>query len=406
MKYIPLSKVYYIDKASWHDEYLQRFGSPSSVHLDIEAGGSTAFFVRSDEVLSLIADIYRLSSRIEKAGLRLPEAALRMYTRKCLIDEIVLTNNIEGVHSSRQEISSVLNRLYSQSKRKSRPRFSDMVNKYVLLSSLREIPLKTCVDIRNVYDELLGSEIMKEKSSLPDGKLFRKDAVTIYNSSGKAIHNGAVPEEKITDLLTKALVFLNDTDIDGLIRICVFHFLFESIHPFYDGNGRLGRFILSCGITENVSPLIAFGLSCTIKENIRAYYRAFEICNNPKNLGDLTPFLITMLGFIKDTAGHLLDTLETYSAQLKSYESLIPGLPYSEKKNMTELYRILIQAALFDETGASSSELQAALNCSTKTLYNYLSLVREEKLLTEKTGSNFKYYSLDLGNLEYIAQDE
>ena len=63
--------------------------------------------------------------------------------------------------------------------------------------------------------------------------------------SGKVIHSGIYPEEKLNEAMTAALDFLNDDNIDILIRISAFHYLFGYIHPFYDGNGRTSRFISS-----------------------------------------------------------------------------------------------------------------------------------------------------------------
>ncbi len=79
----------------------------------------------------------------------MPPIALNQYSKKCLIDEIVITNKIEGVHSSRKEIGEALDILETQSKKKGKQiRFIGLVNKYLKLINSENIPLKSCQDIR------------------------------------------------------------------------------------------------------------------------------------------------------------------------------------------------------------------------------------------------------------------
>ena len=85
----------------------------------------------------------------------------------------------------------------------------------------------------------------EDPKNRPDGILFRKGQTEIKSATDKILHKGIYPEEKIFAALEKALAFLGDGRIEGLYRICLFHYLLEYIHPFYDGNGRLGRFVVS-----------------------------------------------------------------------------------------------------------------------------------------------------------------
>ena len=119
-----------------------------------------------------------------------------------------------------------------------------LVNKYHKLLSKEKVSLKTCQDIRNIYDEIVLDEVVSEdKHNAPDGQIFRKDMTEVYSSTGKSIHKGKYPESEIITYMEKALKFLNDDDIQPLYRICLFHYMIEFIHPFYDGNGRTGRMI-------------------------------------------------------------------------------------------------------------------------------------------------------------------
>ena len=83
-----------------------------------------------------------------------------------------------------------------------------------------------------------------------------------------------------------AINILNDDDIDPLFRISIFHYLFGYIHPFYNGNGRLNRFISSYYLANTLESIMGYRLSYTIKENINKYYKSFKVVNEEINKGD------------------------------------------------------------------------------------------------------------------------
>lgn len=406
MSYDNLSKLYYSDKENYKEIYTQRFTSENSVKLDFTVGEHQAFFVQSDEVINLLYRIMSADKEILKISEALPPKALEQYSRKCLIDEIVITNNIEGVHSSRKEIGDALNTLEAQSEKKGKKlKFWGIVNKYFKLLQHNHVPLTTCSDIRDLYDELILEEVISDdKDNAPDGQIFRKGQTDVYDEYGKVIHRGKYPETEIITYMEKALRFLNDDSVLSLYRMCIFHYLIEYIHPFYDGNGRLGRFILSYCISQNLEPILAFKISQTIKENIKKYYKAFSVSGDTKNLSDLTPFLIMMLQMIavcaEDTKRSLTDKLNRWN----SYEALNKKIIRSETEIYYDLYSLLVQAALFSETGISSQELRHFLNVSYSTLAIKLKFFKEKNLLVENKRGNAKYYQIDLQILDALLE--
>ena len=402
MSYDDLKKLSYGSKRTYMAEYEKRFQSADAVHLDFMIGENQAFFLPCSEVTELVFEILKIDKQVLIISKRLPEMALIQYSYKCMIDEIVLTNKIEGVHSSRREISDVLDELHRQSMRKNKAkRFRGIVTHYSKLLSKEQIPTETCQDIRKLYDELVLPEVQAEnRAHVPDGKLFRKDPVDIYNTAGKSIHTGVCPEEKIIEDLGKALAFLHDDSVHELYRTCLFHYLFEYIHPFYDGNGRLGRFLVSYSLSQQLEALLAYRISETIEENKTAYCEAFKVCNHKRNLGDLTPFLIMMLTMISKSIKELEKSLKNREASLNQYTMAIEQLPYSSDRRMCSLYYVLIQAALFDENGASIPDLEEILQCSYGTMNKYIKRIGTEGLLVEKKAGKNKYYSLNLDALD------
>lgn len=407
MAYQQLGKLYYKDPGLYAREYKARFESEDTVKLDFFISNNQAFFVQNTEVLGLAYGIAKLDKEVARLSDALPGIAKGQYSRKCLIDEIVLTNKIEGVHSSRKEIGEALEVLEKQSDEKGKHhRFVGLVNKYLKLLTAEPVPLATCRDIRDLYDEMFLDEVVAEDpENRPDGAIFRKDITAVHSQTDKVIHKGLYPESEIIAAMDKALAFLGDGSIDRLFRICVFHYLIEYIHPFYDGNGRLGRFILSYCLSLTLEPLIAYRMSETIKENINEYYKAFSLCNDPHDLGDLTPFLIMLLNMIHKALEELKESLERKLISWRTYEKIVSALPETEDGDIRKMYSILIQAALFSENGISTKELEGSLRKSYYAVKTILSKIDEKMLMCEKRGKA-KYYQLDLQVLDGILLDQ
>ena len=409
MSYQELKKLYYKDHSQYTKEYETRFQSPDTVHLDFKIADKPAFFVETTEVLRLALSITQRDKNVTRLSESLPGIAKAQYSKKCLIDEIVLTNNIEGVHSSRKEIGEALDILEKQAKGKHKhARFMGLINKYVKLMSEEVIPLTTCQDIRDIYDEVFLEEILEEDSdNRPDGKIFRKGAESVYAATGKILHQGVYPEKKIIEYMEQALAFLNHGETQEIYRICLFHYLIEYIHPFYDGNGRLGRLILSYCISKTLEPLLAYRISETIKENVKEYYDAFAICNDPLNLGDLTPFLIMQLQMILDAMCDLEKSLEEKMMRWNRYtKKLIRSLPNATTKSMCQLYDYLIQAALFSEEGIPTAGLKELLEIKSHTTFKKMMDMIPENLLVIKTKNRVKYYEANLASLDDLMLKE
>lgn len=402
-EYQELRKLYYGDKEIYTAEYNKRFDSENAVKLNFHINENRAFFVANAEVAALMFSILRLDKRVAQLCSELPGAALNQYSRKCLIDEIVISNNIEGVHSSRKEIGQVLAQLEEQSENKgNRRRFEGLVNKYMKLTSSEEVSLNVCRDVRTVYDEIVSSEVEAEdKLNAPDGIFFRKEQAVVLSPTGKVIHAAMTPESRIIEAMEEALTFLNDEAVEPLYRIAVFHYLFEYIHPFYDGNGRTGRFILSYCISRNLTPIISYRISETVKENIGDYYKAFTMCSDPKNLGDVTPFLIMMLKMIESAERELEASLEEKLHRWNENKKALSETYGINSGMMFRFYDLLIQATLFSEIGIPAKELQNLLGVSYVTLKDkYLDDARSKGLLIERKTGNTKNYSIDTGEME------
>ena len=390
MKYTTLKKIYYYDKKEYEHVYNDRYSN--GIHLDIDIHGNPAFFVEEVEIYKMISKIYKINGELVHLMDSLPPIAKNKYTNKCLIDEIILTNDIEGVRSTRKEIGEILTDL---GKRNRKNRFYGLVREYAALQVEENLDISDCQSIRAIYDDLFLQEVKSEDpDDIPDGEIFRAGPVTIVKATQKEIHKGIEPEEKIVDYMEKSLKILSDDSIDIFIRTSIFHYLFGYIHPFYEANGRMSRFISSYILSKNLVYLIGYRLSYYLKEHIAEYYRAFEECNDPKNKGDVTPFVEMFVSVILGACIQLKDELNVLNDQFNSCIELIPKL--SEDKKIQDLLFYLVQAALFSDIGISIPELLELTNVTRATLTKRLNEIDKKQLLImQKRGTN-KYYMADL----------
>lgn len=395
MEYELLSKIFYKKPTEYESIYDARFNSEASIKLPIKIHENVGFIFNTNEITKLLVKIYKTINKINLLRTHLPNIAINSYIIKSLKDEIALTNEIEGVKSTRKEIEDAIDSI----KNDKSARFKGLVDKYFKLISNEIIPLNNCKDIRTIYDALVLPEI--EKENLPDGILFRKEPVQVVSATQKEKHRGIMPESKIIESLDLCLDFLKNDDIDSLIKISAFHYLFGYIHPFYDGNGRTSRFISSYLIKNELDILLALKLSYTVKNNINKYYKAFDVCNDRKNKGDITFFVVTFLELLSQASDDLYTKIADLNDQLNYYNNIINTLVNEKVLNdkQAKCIFILCQNRLFDDTYMNMNTLTELLEKSDTTTRKILKSLESKNLLVKSRNKNQYLYSANLDSL-------
>ena len=171
MAYSSLAKLFYEKPQQYEAMYQARYENSDTIHLNFQIHEFPAFLCQNVELYKYLLAIQKTNARIRQVRQALPGVAIQQFARRCLIDEIVITNDIEGVNSTRKEIHAVLDKVEDH---KTKIRFEGQVQKYLMLQSAQDIALKTCQDIRDLYNDLVLSEVQQEDAgNVPDGKYFR-----------------------------------------------------------------------------------------------------------------------------------------------------------------------------------------------------------------------------------------
>ncbi len=146
--------------------------------------------------------------------------------------------------------------------------------------------------------------------------------------------------------------------------------------------------------------MIGFRLSYTVKENISKYYKAFDVCNDPHNKGELTPFVEMFLNIVELSMQQILETLEEKKRRWDYYCNRISVLPNAEKIDFY-LYDLLIQAALFSNIGISREEIVKQLKLSDNTVRSRVKLIPESLLIANRQKGR-KFYLLNLDEADKL----
>lgn len=347
MKYKTLKQVFHeFDKKKMVEEYNVRIQSPSTFLLDIyinpivdgkmDYADEFQLFFTITRALSLKQEKLFNNSRIIDNALNSTHPLVKhKYFNELLIDELQSTNEIENVVSTKKEIAEALN-----SDDKKFTKFKGLVDQYKMLQLDEEqkIIIDRIDDIRKLYDNLVSKEI--DKNDALDGEVFRKSFVGIQNlSNGEYVHVGVEPESKIIEQLSKMISFIKYFEAPASFKIMVSHFIFEYIHPFYDGNGRVGRFIIAKLLTDHYDNYTALTFSYVINRNKEKYYKAFTNASNKYNRGDLTSFIDSMLNLLLEGQDKLIaEILPKVRIEKKLAEEFLDSDKYPEKEGSFLLF--------------------------------------------------------------------
>lgn len=299
------------------------------------------FLVPIDEIIQLLISVNKKSQQIKILIQNLPELAGNQFFYQMLVNEIKGTNDIENVSATTEEINLAID---NRNSHKKNIRLKSFVNMYISIKEGKVNKIENLSDIRNLYDFLLNGEIPKDK--LPDGKLFRDGFVRIGNST-RTVHCPKEHEYEINEQLEKWIKFINDDKVEAIIKACVAHYYFEYVHPFYDGNGRLGRYIFCSYIGKKLDPYTAISFSHQINLGKSKYYKGFEEVENPKNHGEITFFVLNLLNYLKKGQDDVIKQLQASTRRLDYVKGKLKKMGYSHIK-FNELY-IYSQAFLFND---------------------------------------------------------
>lgn len=184
-----------------------------------------------------------------------------------------------------------------------------------------------------IKDMLLAHKVLMNELTKEAGT-FRSGGVGIF--AGQQLVHMAPPANQVPHLIKELVDWAKKADVHPLIKSCVFHYEFEFIHPFADGNGRMGRMWQTL-LLYKWKPLFGWlPIETLIRERQEEYYKVLGECDHSADSGKFIEFLLTT---VYDALSEIADTEQVTAQVTEQVEKLLEVMDDKEysTKEMMEL---------------------------------------------------------------------
>lgn len=373
-EYRPLATLFHMDASTAAPAHLEELAhahltADSTFRTGITTKLGELFIGMPRELTRQLNDVLARERSIAVLWNGIPRIMKHSYIVHAINEEILSTNDIEGVRSTRKEVQDAVETAQHEAAQTTHaPRFAEFARLYFGLTGEHTQLPQTLDDLRTIYDDVMGDD-------RPDGELFRNGDVEIIGAGERVVHTGAHTEARVNELLTQMLALMRSEQIPALLAAPAAHFLFEYTHPFYDGNGRMGRYLLALNLQPTLTLPSVLSLSRTIADNRQRYYKAFSSAENPLNHGELTFFVQTLLDCVAQAQTALIEQLTQQLNRLGRLSAQCNDLGRKHRlsEHAQEILFVLMQEATFGTRGGmtlddAAQHLQLSKQSARKTV--------------------------------------
>ena len=317
-------------------------------------------FEITNQIIDYVAEIAELIGRLNAAHLLSTNPTLRRANR---IRTIHGSLAIEQNTLSLEQVTAVLNGKQVLASPKD---IAEVKNAYEIYEWLEEL---------NPYsvDDLLTAHGIMTRGLMEESGVFRTRPVGVVDSEGHVLHFGTLPQY-VPDLVMELLDWVKTSEVHMLIRSCVFHYEFELIHPFADGNGRVGR-LWHTLLLSKWNPAFAWlPVESIIHDRQQEYYDAINASNDA---GESTVFIEFMLSAIKAS---LTDAINA-SDEMSDGKMDKTTMRWEQIKKFLETHPYIMNADIRALCGVSAATANRIFS----------SLVTEGKIIKIRNRSHWVY---------------
>ena len=250
-------------------------------------------------------------------------------------------------------------------------------------------PPKDIAEVKNAYeiyerldeldpysvDDLLTAHGIMTRGLVEESGMFRTRPVGVVDQEGHVLHFGTLPQY-VPDLVMGLLDWAKHSDLHMLIRSCVFHYELELIHPFADGNGRVGRLWHTLLLSKWNSVFAWLPVESIIHNHQQEYYDSINASNDA---GESTAFIEFMLSVIKAS---LMDAIQA-SDGMRDGKMDKKALRWQKIEQFLQTHAYIMNADVRELCGVSAATANRIL----------AGLVNEGKLYKTRANGHWVYQS-------------
>lgn len=335
----------------------------------------------SGELVAKLVDANKKLAALDGLSARIPNMDLfvSMYVRK----EALLSSQIEGTQCT---LDDILNPLIEENTNRN---VSDVVN-YIkatefALNRLHSLPLCNRL-IKETHAVLMEGVRGQEKS--PGEFRYSQNWI---GGQGSTIRNARyIPPnpENMQTAMSDLEKYMNGDDLlDPLIQAALIHYQFETTHPFLDGNGRVGRLLITLFLMEKgILSRPALYISYFLKMNRIEYY---DRMTQVRKTGDYEQWVMFFLQALSDSAGDAIQTIDALTALHNQSVARLGAFSKRQQTNLLKLFAYIETNPIID-----IQKTAAALGLSYNTVSKMVTILVDEGILrqTDKAGKA-KIYS-------------
>lgn len=335
----------------------------------------------SGELVAKLVEANKKLAALDGLSARIPNMDLfvSMYVRK----EALLSSQIEGTQCT---LDDILNPLMEENTNRN---VSDVVN-YIkatefALNRLHSLPLCNRL-IKETHAVLMEGVRGQEKS--PGEFRYSQNWI---GGQGSTIRNARYippnPEDMQTAMSDLEKYMNGDDSLDPLIQAALIHYQFETTHPFLDGNGRVGRLLITLFLMEKgILSHPALYISYFLKMNRIEYY---DRMTQVRKTGDYEQWVMFFLQALSDSAGDAIQTIDALTALHNQSVAKLGAFSKRQQTNLLKLFAYIETNPIID-----IQKTAAALGLSYNTVSKMVTILVDEGILlqTDKAGKA-KIYS-------------
>ncbi len=336
------------------------------------------------EKVETVAVLRQLSKTAQALG-ELKGVAKTIPNQAILINAVVLqeakdSSEIENIITTQDELYKAL-----VTKRKQPAQVKEVINyQKAIFTGFELIKKQGFLRVKDI--ENIQKTIVENNAGIRTvpGTVLKND------KTGEIVYTPPQEKDEILDLLGNFLEHfnVNQTELSPLINLAILHYQFESIHPFYDGNGRTGRILnILYLIINNFLDIPILYLSSYINDNKILYYKYLNQVNKTDEWED---YILYMLKAIEETANHTIKKINQIKGQLEKTIDIV-------RDKAPKIYRKELVELLFEHPYSKIEFVVDRLNVERKAASRYLKQLENIGVLkSEKIGREKLYLNKDL----------